>query len=536
MFDQLLPDILPKVYDRLSQEDKCTLSYVNKKFYSFVIPRLYENLYLNDRPYFPVKSDPSIGTHYWSVLYYTYGKTYEVSKLACLLRSLIKNPILFTYIKRVHCSWHIDNDLLLHFIFSLCQFANNLDIVENFLSIDIAEILVSSKPQLKSLILPPAKPGLPNMDLTNDNYYSLLYNKLWNRIDYNNLRYLTLHVNPLTFFHNFNDNPLKIKSLCLNVRPDTFNPENVTILPNINQITKHYYDIFDVNYLEEFTVQSWYELEEEVTKVNQLWKLDEFIHFKNIKSITLSSIFPDRELLHKFINNFDYLSRIKLDYIHDAPLFIDDLIKISKAKCAKNIRTIHTAFKDDNIIPVMKSFLLAPINGMDKIRFSCPCDRCKKTFKDILLKKYFPPPNGFKLRDGENFRDRLLNMQLFVDYPILPYSQSFDEYPAICYGMRPINEFADQINQLFGYDNSNNPLYITTSDAQELYFLFLHEFKRAYNLFLQYFPNLGFLTLNGIPTRVESIGGQKCNIPLFYDQGYTSNQIYEVADAESLFS
>ena len=98
--------------------------------------------------------------------------------------------------------------------------------------------------------------------------------------------------------------------------------------------------------------------------------------------------------------------------------------------------------------------------------------------------------------------------------------------------VRNFNRNLQETNKI-GKTSSNN---ITREDAIRLYHLYLHYLKDVFNVFEQSLPDLEYLTINGIPTKIVQVDElQSCAEPLFYNEGYKSNSVYELVDSESLF-
>ncbi|CCH60892.1 hypothetical protein TBLA_0D03950 [Henningerozyma blattae CBS 6284] len=535
MLDILPNEVFEYIVSMLAQEDKTSLMYLNKKMYLQICPLLYRNIYLNERFYVPVDLDSTFGTHYWSVLYFRFdsnsndpilAKEKASYKFSCLVRSLFSNTELFKLIRRVHCNWNLDQDIFRHFIHLLIQFADNLQEVDNFLKVDISNLLIQKSSQLISLTIPPPS-VLPNKILANEQYFSTI-RSICNHYNFDNLQSLTIHPNSLTFFPKLS-HPLKIKSLSLNLRPDTHIAEGN---PNTLPIQLHYYDIFDVNSIKELEILSWYD--DSITSLDlyEMWNLNDFWEFHNIENLVLLSLFSNTVFLENCITNFYYLKKLKVDYMFDSTVSLATINSMANNRCSKTIEYIDIKFVD--VDPPLLSIDQDEIS-MFRLHLNCKCDDCQFTFKNIILKKYFPTQDTFIIKDYEDVKQRNFIQQMFRLYPIIPYSQGYNEYPAIGFNMKPLSDFVEKINELLKL-SINDTRALTVEDIRKIYFVIIHSYKRSYDIFLRNFPNLKFLILNDLPTKITSLNDQKCNIPLFHCEDYKSNQVYEIVDANSLFS
>lgn len=534
MLDKLPNEIINRVATNLAQEDKISLTYVNKKLYQSILPSLYQNIYLNERYYFPSDYDNSLGTHKWSILYFTYLKDTpdrksdqkEMAKLKfqSLVRSLTKSPKrLCPLIQRVHCTWHLDEDVMKQFIDLLIKYDENLTVFDNFIRDKISDQLVCHSYSLQTLTLPP--PKLLPLDTQADITYYKKMRTLFKSYNINQLKELNIHVNACKFFNKLNP-PLNIETLCLNLRPDTIVGDNVEEI--------EYSDIFNPNSLKELEILSWYSEEDPDIDLYQIWNLRQFLKFKNIESLSLFSLFANMDFLKDCIMNFNHLKRLKVDFMFEVPIEKSVLDIMAISPCHKTLEYLDIRVNE------LTSPLLSIEEGDEESQFiidmTCQCDTCKDTLKRIIQGKYFPRNESYLIKDFKDVEKRNFILQMFKLYPIVPYAHYFDIYPTIGFYSKPIQELAQSVNYLLGYKPEDKEMYVTTEDIIQLYHTYIHSLKKTLDYFIIRFPNLKYLTYNELPTKIIQYDDQqKCNIPIFHYHDYKSNQVYELVNDESLF-
>lgn len=533
LLDELPTEIFRTITYYLSQEDKINLCYVSTKIYISILPFIYANLYLNERYYFPSDYDNSLGTHFWSVLYFDYHtkvpkmiaandsdtiqKRLARYKFSLLVRSLDENPHkLCPLIKNVHCTWHLDESLMYHFIQLINSYANNLTCFENFIRKEITYELVKHAKTLNTLTITP--PSLLPLDGTAPIEYFQQVRLLLPNYNFQLIQHLDIHVNALTFFKELNE-PLKIKSLVLNLRPDTYRDDN---LQSIN-----YYDIFDVNALKSLEILSWYNTSDIDLDIYTMWSLRHFLHFHQIENLSILSLFANDAFIKDCIMNFNHLKRLKVDFMFDIPLgkSVTDMMGI--APCSRTLEYLDVKFEELNT-PLI--YIDQDEESTFQISLTCQCGNCEQTLFDVIHKKYFPNAESFLIKEFKDVESHNFVLQMFKLYPIVPYAHYFDKYPSIGWYSKPITEHAENVNFLL--DNPG----ITEGDVVAVYHMYIHSLKKSFDYFNNKFPRLKYLIFNDLPTVIESFEGhQRGNIPLFHHQGYKSNQVYEVVDYESLF-
>lgn len=540
MIDKLPEEIWERVLSFLAQEDKTTLAYVSKTVHEKITPSLYENIYLNERYYFPSDYDNSLGTHKWSVLYITYNEaiaqdgraiaTQAKEKFQLLVRSLKESPErLCPLIKRIHCTWHLDHPTLIALFAQLNKFDHNLIHFESFIKGDINPYLWEHADTLQSLNLTPPD-ILPNIEAADAQYFKLTRN-IVNKYNMDQIQNLTLHVNPLSFFTK-GSNPLKIRSLCLNLREDTLNAEPV-------DEAVHYYDVFDKETLMELEMLSWYSENSADVDIYSHWKLEEFYEFKNIRDLTFLSLFANDDYIKGCIINFTKLKKLKVDFMFDTPISKATMDLMGKSPCAKTIEYLDIKIED--LDTPLLTVVNDEISNFD-IGITCKCDDCKRTAEEVIFKKYFPTKESYIIKDFHDIEQRNFILQMFKLFTIIPYSSGFDEYPSIGFYSRPLKAFVKKVNSLLFSDDEkldkkeSRAHEISEDDIIALYHMFLHSMRKNFDFFLPRFQNLEFLVLNDVPTKVIQYDEfQKCNVPIFHHYNYKSNQVYELINDESLF-
>lgn len=538
MLDRLPKEVISKIAHSLAQEDKVSLTYVSKNVYGSIIPSLYQNLFLNERYYFPSDLDNSLGTHKWSILYFKYvhetsekganqnQKSLAKLKFQHLVRSLRESPEkLCPLIQCVHCTWHLDDDVMAEFISLLNKYDHNLTRFENFISDKISNQLVHHSYSLQTLTLPP--PNILPLNQSADLEYFERMQSLLKSYNLSQIKELNIHVNACKFFPRLNP-PLNIESLCLNLRPDTYQSDKTSHIK--------YSDIFDINSLKELEVLSWYGEYDFNIDIYELWNLREFLSFKNIENLSFLSLFANMDYIKDCIMKFNKLRRLKVDFMFEVPIekSVIDLMAITP--CHKSIEYLDIKFTELNQYPLLS------IDEGDElsqfiINMSCQCDICQDTLNNIILFKNFPTNESYLIKDFNDIEKRNFILQMFKLYPIVPYSHYFDIYPSIGFYSRPIEEFVKTVNYLLDYDNKpNDDRYVTCEDVIKLYHSYIHSLKKTLDYFIIRFPNLKYLIINDLPTMIIQYDEQqRCNIPIFHNHNYKSNQVYELINNESLF-
>lgn len=532
MLDNLPPELFLSITDLLSQEDKVALTYISKTTYIKTLPALYRRLYLNEKHYYPSDLDNSLGTHCWSVLYYPYDSKKETrnelsaDKFQCLLNSLTRSPErLCPLIQAIHCTWNLDDTILKTFLSLLLKHGTNLQYFESFLKSYISDLLIHKAEKLETLTLTPPK-VMPDVEAANEEYYNISYT-LFNSYNMENIQTLNIHVNACTFFQKIK-NPLKIKNLCINLRPDTYN----TQIMNLEDLV-HYYDIFDTNSLKELEVLSWYQNSDSELNIYGMWQLEDFWQFKNIEEFTLLSLFANEYFLSGCLANFENLKRLKLDYMFDVALSKRMVDYMGQSKCASTLEYIDVKFEplDPALI-----FIEQDEVSLFNINLVCKCQDCNDTLHDVILRKYFPTQESLTITDFSDVEKRNFLLQMFKLYPIIPYCPFLDRYPSIGYNAAPLSHHVAKVNSLLKYAKEQESRKITESDIIKIYHAHIHSLKKSLDYFLQNFLKLDYLVINDLPTKIIQIDGlQKCNIPIFHNYGYKSNQVYELVNDESLF-
>ena len=212
---------------------------------------------------------------------------------------------------------------------------------------------------------------------------------------------------------------------------------------------------------------------------------------------------------------------------------------LSKQVCGKKLQRfdIHCELNHRLFFPMTD-------NPLTRLNFDgfCPCSTCKNTIHEVILKKIFPGTRSKLLKNPNKFQAHNFFYQMFFENKIMPYTNIIDnESPAMGWDSVPIETFVRKFNENLQstIENTENITVnkITREDAISLYHLYLHYLKDVFKVFEQSLPNLEYLTINSIPTKIIQVDElQRCAVPLFYNNGYKSNSVYELVDAEALFS
>lgn len=548
LFETLPSELVQKILSHVSQEDKVSLTYVSKSYYNHAIRSLYRNIYLNNTLYVPSDLDNTLGTHYWSTLYCLYndntrsdelshfdnknptnafrGRDLTTEKFRCLVRSLGERPgKLGPLIENVHCTWHLDQNLLKEFIYLLSRHAHNLRTFENFIRKDLNEDIIRLSSQLQSLTITapthtPSDP--PSMEYVESvDKYCMNYNL-------ENIRSLNTHMDLRNFFH-YLKRPLRIKSLSLSMRKD------MLLGSEYGRDCIPYEKILDVNELREIEVLSWMDPKDVNFNMYSRWNLRGFFQFKNIESLSLLSLTENSHFLEDCVRALPSLKRLKVDYMFELTVdrhFVDVL---SRAACSKTLEYLDIRVDqfDSPLLSINRE-----TTPMFELHMACKCESCKDVYENVIIKKYFPTTSALKKPALKHLSTKHFFFQMFKGYPIIPYSQYVDEYPGLGFRYYSLEDHAKVMNKIRLEDDSSKVLPpLTAEDIKKLYHTYLHSMKKTYDYFLQRFPNLRYLTLNDVPTAVIQVDEhQRCNMPVFNCLDYQSNQVYELADAESLFS
>lgn len=548
LFETLPSELVQKILSHLSQEDKVSLTYVSKSYYNHAIKSLYRNIYLNNTIYVPSDLDITLGTHYWSALYCLYkedtrsdeltdngsknpnnvfrGRDLASEKFRCLIRSLGERPgKLGPLIENVHCTWHLDKDLLKEFIYLLSRHGHNLRSFENFIRKDLNEELNSLANQLQSLTItaPTHTPSEP----PSQEYVDSI-DEFCKQYDLNNIRSLTTYMDLRNFFHSM-ERPLRIKSLSLSMRKD------MLLSSDYNRECLPYEKILDVHELREIEILSWMDPKDVNFNMYSRWNLRGLFQFKNIESLSLLSLTENSYFLEDCVNSLPNLKRLKVDYMFELTLDKHFIEVLSRAPCSGKLEYLDIRVDqfDSPLLTVNRE-----TTPMFELHMSCKCESCKNVYEEVITKKYFPTVSSLKKPALKHLSTKHFYFQMFKGYPIIPYSQYVDIYPGLGFRYYSLTDHAKIMNTLRADDDTTKHLpELTADDIKRLYHTYLHSMKKTYDYFLQKFRNLRYLTLNDVPTAVIKVDEhQRCNMPVFNCLDYKSNQVYELADADSLFS
>ena len=556
MFDKLPYEIFKQIACRIPQEDKISLTYVCKRSYESIIPFIYQNIFLNETYHVSGDYDNSFGTCDWSVLNFPFideddpnttndisNRTLAKLKFSYFERTLAESPNrLCPLINRIRCTWHLNEDVMSNVLKLLSDYGSNLKFVDQFVRSSVNKGLELLSKQLKTLTLTPPT-VMPTHNSIRSSYLNEI-DRFFLKCDLSRLEKLSIHINALKYFKNIRA-PMKIKALVLNLRPDTLDLAGYDASGELFKELE-YSDIFDTSTLKQLEILSWYsrddfpsEDEGGFDRLYVQWGLEGFWKFPKIENLSLASLVYNEFFLMNCLAVFHNLKRLKLDYMGKFEFDVSLITFLSKQVCGKKLQRfdIHCELSHRLFFPTTD-------NPLMRLTFDgfCPCSSCKKTIHEVILKKIFPETRLKLVRNPNKFQTRNFFYQMFLEDKIMPYTNIVDnETPAMGWDSVPIETFVRKFNKNL-QDTTNNaeniPIdKITREDAIRLYHLYLHYLQDVFKVFEQGLPNLEFLTINGIPTKIIQVDElQRCAVPLFYNNGYKSNSVYELVDAEALFS
>ncbi|KAH3901948.1 uncharacterized protein SCDLUD_001733 [Saccharomycodes ludwigii] len=575
---QLPTEITKKIIMFLSQNDLTILVRINKQFYKVFIPYLYKNIYLNKVPYSYRDSEPYLGFRNWSTLQVPqkikenengYEETDSKNKVDTqsfreLLRTVKENPTLVPLIEKIHCTWHLNHELLSEFIvIILSNKNNNLTHLENLASFEIFQYIWLkfgnsynlSKMQhfeMPYYILCPEK-GVSNVP---QSYIDKLDNLMKPILKvqpnfWQNLTSLNISVNPLFYSRPFMVK-LNIKKLVLNIRPEKYACSWTN-----NDV--HYRHVFDMEALEHLELLSWfYEDSYRIKHIYEDFKLYEFLDYPNIKHFELLSMPANEKFLQRMVNTWTKLEAMTLSFAFStcySYTFLQNAafhskLKILKIEIDQNINLLSC-----DLVPENADYLV-------KMRYypsSCRCTTCNSIYTNIICLKYMyykdkvnptsnilliyhnnstngetpdPADKAFVLYDeyiNRDFAAHILN-----EYCIYPHVEISQDLPDLSYRVCDLKTMAVRISERLGLPPG---LKLLPDDIVKLSHYMIHAFKKNFNEILRYFPNLDFLVFNGIPLEIREEASQKHCFPLYFSEGYKSNQLYETASiGQDLFS
>ncbi|SCU86245.1 LANO_0C07228g1_1 [Lachancea nothofagi CBS 11611] len=518
MLMNLPVDIWDGVAQYLTQEDKVSLTYVSSSVRFAILPILYRNLFLNEKPCMHSDSDPLLG-NYWSVLNIQEARYEDADrKLAALIRTLSESPLLASYLDIVHCTWHLDVALLKELLEVLVRQAGNLRQFRNFLRMELVDELKALGPQLHALDLPP--PAVLPQKRVSSLYLSTLA-ALIPHYSFENVTYLNIYMDPGLFFSNYAPNApkLRLRELGLSLRGDTYDASCF----KTSRLT--YSDVFDTRYLEKLTILSWYETDD--VDIYEKYHLFELLEFVNLRELTFMSFFANDDYLRHCLQTFTQLRRLKLDYMFGHTIKQGLIELLAQSPESQTLQYLDIKFRQ--LDPYLVTVNHGSVSYFE-INETCICSSCHEVLQNIIYRKIFPTQSSLHIKSFEDVPKRDIITRIISVSPIVPYTQFVDSRPGLSFVQDPVEDDAQIINKALGKS------VLTAGDIIKVYHAHLHSLKRTFNYFLQRFPNLKFLNVNDVPTSVnEGPGGQRYNEPVYNGKGYHTNQVYEVIDDESLF-
>lgn len=529
---ELPNEILQNIVSLLTQSDLINLTLTSKLFYKLSTRTLYSKLYLNDSVI--EYSDVYQLASSWSWLKLKPNPSSESSrkeanyKLKCLLETLMNNPNLVNNILEVRLNWDLDIQLQKKFVFFITNSSKSLQIIENVTDPELNEAIINTNNytstsnnngdetnNLISLDLPPPNP-LPSLEISDD-YLPNAKKYMIKRLSHDNIKVLTLFIDPLLLFNNLiklpQKNPLEIESIKLHCRADTY----PTILYNrrnweFNKLS----EIFNTSYLKVLTIISWYDH----ICPDRIYKFDQWSEFPNLEDITLIAVTYNDKKISNLIENCRILKRLKLDFSYP------------KREMSKNSLVYKSIFKHKFNLKFLdiKLNLTNRIFNLDIREFSivlkipCNCYLCQEiVFKEIFQKKILPKREDYKIENIDQFEQINFFEQLF-ESSLSPYSKAVDKYPSVKTGPDTIKDFLNRYNQI-NLERSKNFNPLNEQDFYNLYHCLIHSIKIDIEPFLIYFKKLKFLVINDISLIIfkDDLTGTRYPVPIFYSDGFKTN-------------
>ncbi|SCV00160.1 LAME_0G07932g1_1 [Lachancea meyersii CBS 8951] len=518
MLDRLAFETWDGLAKFLTQRDRVSLTYVSSSVRSSILPILYRNIFLNEKPCIYSDSDPLLG-NFWSALNVRGLKIEDADqKLSALIQTLRESALLSSYVENVQCTWHLNNALLQELLGVLVSQASHLRHFRNYLTTELVDDLKKIAPQLQSVDIPP--PGvLPQQEVSSS--YLPNMKDLVQFYSFDNITSLNIYMDPGQFFSNYAASApkLRLRELGLSLRNDNYDPASF-------QAARYTYsEIFDVRYLEMVTILSWYEAER--VDVYEKYHLRELLEFKNLKELTLLSLYANESFLRECIRSFTQLRRLKLDFMLGHRIEQETLALLARSPAHLSLQYLD--LKCAPLDPYLVTVLRGNASRFE-IAETCICPTCRDVAQDIIRKKFFPTHSSLHIRSLEDIPKRDIITRIVSVSPIVPYALFVDTRPGLSFIESPAEDVARILNKALGKN------MLVAEDIVKVYHAHLHSLKRTFTYFLQRFPNLKFLTVNDVPTSVEEgPGGQKYNQPIYHNQGYQNNQVYEVVDYDNLF-
>ncbi|KAH3678483.1 hypothetical protein WICMUC_001500 [Wickerhamomyces mucosus] len=506
----------------LQQDDLIELSLVSKFYYNLAIQQLYKRIYLNDS--FIETSE--INHLYrlasnWSWLKLPSDLDIEGAKseanykLKLLIRSLDENLELNNKVVEVRLNWDLNIDLQLILVQYLTNNSNTIRIIENItdpkLNIEGVQNSRFGK-NLTSLDLPPPYP-LPESDLPSIDYIPGLYKHLSTNLT-QNLKHLTLFIDPLQLFNNIirPNFKLELESFKLHCRSDSYPPE---IYRKQNWKFFKLSDIFDIRYLKNLTIISWFDH----YPFSDVFKFDHWIEFENLQDITLIAVEFNDLLISKLIRACKNLKRLKLDFGNILLLRENTLIyrAIFSPKVLKTLK-----FLDIKLYFPDRIFSIDIRDFTFMFKELCSCSFCKDhVYPNILRGKIVRDGNELLKVGPREFYQKVSYYDHFFCANLLPYSKAVDRFPSVKTSSETIETFLNAFNELNSTREDFIPL--NEDDFYDLFQCLIHSWKLELTPFIESFQKLKFIVLNDVSIMIQNEGEKKFPVPLFYNRNYQTN-------------
>lgn len=509
------------IYMLCDQKDLVNLSVVSKKFYKLATKSLYSKIYLNDSCI--ESSNVCDLAPAWTWLPLTEksnndDETEEANeKFKLLLRSIEENKELCNNVIQVRLNWDLDIKLQVEFVRILTSHSKSLKILENITDPMLSDVILDKKysSNLISLDLPPPN-TLPSLDIDYD-YLPWLETTLQERLrlaNITNIKCLTVFMDPVLLFNKVIklDKKLEIESFKIHCRADAYPTQ---LYSGNNIFKKELKDVFDVKYLKELTIISWFD---QYFSPERIFKFQQWREFRYLQDITMIAVTFDDKLISDILNNCFMIKRLKLDFSQpQRDIGKESLIYQSIFNHSKTIEFLDIKLSIKNKIINLDLRTLKIV-----LRIICPCGNCQDlALKEIFGTKILPLESDF-LVTSDNFQHfpKIDFFTFFATSSLSPYSKAIDRYPAVKTGPDDIKVLLERFNE----ENSDREHFkpLVENDFYILYNCLIHNMKQDMEPFIN-FPNLKFMVLNDIAFIYEIENELKFPKPLFYNDKFETN-------------
>lgn len=540
--DRLPDELLLEVFSHLPQQDRLSVSLLNRRCHRITTKLLYRRIYLNDSNV--VRSGFMNLAINWTLLYIPSSLKEDESrrianeKLKKLIYTLKSNKQALESVEWIRINWDLDPVLQRTVLSILCSKGASLRRLENITDPScnkiIAEGAVSSQ-KVTSLDMAPPN-SLPEISVPSD-YIPNLQKYLRARIS-TSLSHMTLFIDPLKLFNYIYPlaHKLQIIDLKLHWRREFYDPVYFVNSSRTTMLTK-LSEVFEVRTLKTLTIISW----NETLVPREIQMIKDFKEFVYLEDLSLISIKQNFDVLVTLFYNLPRLKRLKMDFLEDfMPETRNSEIFLTILLVCKKLQFIDMRFEglDPQIIAIHETQF--------QLHQKCYCDSCVHVFENILKKKIFLFPEDQRLTDIHDIAAKdIFKMMRYLS--LLPYSKASDCYPSVRTQPMNLDQFVLRMNEnLLYYRQSRGQMLVpddltsngqnggflslglphdllTRQDVIQCYHALIHHYKATYVAFLKGFPHLRFLILNDIPTLVVEEGQERVFQPIFYHENYKTN-------------